>query len=198
MFASKEKFQPLAHTFKALPATAALMLSVLSVNSAHAEMRISSQDIQANTPMSTKHEFQGFGCTGGNVSPQLSWQGAPENTQSFAITAYDPDAPTGSGWWHWVLINVPAETSELVADAGNPEVKKSPKGSQHFKTDYGSKGFGGACPPPGDKAHRYQFTVFALDTPRLELPEDASAALVGYYLNAHKLDTVTLEALYQR
>ncbi len=173
--------------------------AMLTINPmAQAEMRVTSTDINAGEKMSKVHEFAGFGCNGDNLSPQLSWQGAPTGTKSFAVTAYDPDAPTGSGWWHWVLINIPAEEHQLKTGAGAPEKGYLPVGSQSFRTDYGSKSFGGACPPEGDQAHRYQFTVFALDVEKLALPEDGSAALVGYYLNAHALEKATLEALYQR
>lgn len=174
------------------------LVSLIAAAPVYADMSISSSDIQQGKMMSSAHEFKGFGCQGENLSPQLSWQGAPEKTRSFAVTAYDPDAPTGSGWWHWVLVNIPSDTADLPRGAGQPDQLSLPVGSQQFRTDYGVKGFGGACPPPGHGVHRYQFTVFALDTEKLELPAEASAALVGYYLNAHKLDSVTLEALYER
>tara|TARA_R110002072_G_scaffold47597_3_gene130777 strand:- start:3705 stop:4274 length:570 start_codon:yes stop_codon:yes gene_type:complete len=165
---------------------------------AQAEMSITSTDIKAGELMPKTQEFAGFGCTGDNLSPQLSWANAPAGTKSFAITAYDPDAPTGSGWWHWVLVNIPASINTLATSAGKPEKALLPEGSQTFRNDYGSKSFGGACPPEGDKAHRYQFKVFALNVEKLELPEDGSAALVGYYLNSHAIETATLEALYKR
>lgn len=181
----------------ALLAGSALIASSLS-HFAHAEMSIISSDIKAGELMPKAQEFAGFGCEGDNLSPQLSWSNSPADTKSFAITAYDPDAPTGSGWWHWVLINIPATVNSLATGAGNPEKGLLPEGSQTFKTDYGSKSFGGACPPEGDKAHRYQFKVFALNVEKLELPKDGSAALVGYYLNSHAIETATLESLYKR
>jgi hypothetical protein len=165
---------------------------------AQAEMTISSTDIKAGELMPKAQEFSGFGCSGDNLSPQLTWANAPADTKSFAVTTYDPDAPTGSGWWHWVLVNIPASVTSLDTGAGNPDKGLLPKDSQSFKTDFGSKSFGGACPPEGDKAHRYQFKVFALNVEKLELPEDGSAALVGYYLNSHAIETATLEALYKR
>lgn len=165
---------------------------------AQADMRITSADIKAGEHMPKAQEFQGFGCSGDNLSPHLSWSNAPKDTKSFAVTAYDPDAPTGSGWWHWVLVNIPASVTTLASGAGDPDKNLLPKGSQTFKTDYGSKSFGGACPPEGDKAHRYQFKVFALNVEKLELPAEGSAALMGYYLNSHAIETATLEALYKR
>jgi Raf kinase inhibitor-like YbhB/YbcL family protein len=157
-----------------------------------------SQDIQAGQPMPKAQEYQGFGCDGGNRSPQLSWRDAPAGSKSFAVTAYDPDAPTGSGWWHWVVFNIPANVHELPAGAGDPASNLAPAGSVQGRTDFGSFGFGGACPPVGDKPHRYQFKVFALDVDHLDLAPESSAALVGYMLNAHKLGVATLESTYQR
>lgn len=164
---------------------------------AQADMTLSSDDIQAGHAMGKAQEFTGFGCDGGNQSPQLSWSGAPAATKAYAVFAYDPDAPTGSGWWHWQLVNIPADTTTLAADAGAADNTALPPGSMQMRNDYGAHAFGGACPPAGDKAHRYQFTVFALKQ-KLELPADASAALTGYMVRANALDSVTLEALYQR
>lgn len=172
-----------------------MLTAALFTQQALADFRLSSSDIQAGKVMSKQQEFNGFGCDGGNQSPQLSWSGAPEGTKSFAITAYDPDAPTGSGWWHWLAFNIPAEVNSLPAGASGSAM---PTGSTESRTDYGVAGFGGACPPKGDKAHRYQFTVFALNTDKLDLGADSSGALVGYYLNAHALGKASLEALYQR
>jgi Raf kinase inhibitor-like YbhB/YbcL family protein len=111
---------------------------------------------------------------------------------------YDPDAPTGSGWWHWVIFNIPADTTELATDAGNPQKKLAPKGSVQSVTDYGMAGFGGACPPKGDKPHRYIFTVFALDVPKLDLDEKANAALVGFMLTGHAIEKASLISYYGR
>ena len=172
-----------------------LLAAALISHPALAEFRLTSTDIQVGKIMSKQQEFQGFGCDGANLSPQLSWDGAPAGTRSYAITVYDPDAPTGSGWWHWLTFNLPASVTSLAAGASGTAM---PAGSIESRTDYGVAGFGGACPPQGDKAHRYQFTVFALDTDKLDLGADSSGALVGYYLNAHALGKATLETLYQR
>lgn len=142
--------------------------------------------------------FAGFGCTGKNISPQLQWKNAPAGTKSFAVTVYDPDAPTGSGWWHWVLFNIPASVSQLPADAGNPAKNLAPKGSIQSITDYGKPGFGGACPPVGDKPHRYVFTVYALKVEKLELDATASPAMVGFNLNQNALAKASLISYYGR
>ncbi len=160
-------------------------------------MTLTSHDIAHGSFMPKAQEFQGFGCDGGNQSPQLSWSGAPAGTQAFAVFAYDPDAPTGSGWWHWQVINIPANVNNLAAGAGSSESKKMPKGSRQMQNDYGVIGFGGACPPEGHGAHRYQFTVHALSQ-KLELPENASSALTGYMVHANTLASATIEALYKR
>jgi len=158
---------------------------------------LSSKDIRHGEFMAKAHEFKGFGCDGGNLSPQLSWSNTPEGTKAFAVFAYDPDAPTGSGWWHWQAVNLPVNVTNLPTGAGTPNSDKIAEGSVQISNDYGQKGFGGACPPPKNGAHRYQFTVHALSK-KLELPDNASAALTGYLVNAHSLASSTIEALYKR
>ena len=170
----------------------ALPLSVLFCATAQADsFKLTSSDIAQGKAMSDAQEFQGFGCSGGNQSPHLSWSGAPEGTEAFAVFAYDPDAPTGSGWWHWQVVNIPQEVTSLASGA------VAPAGSTSIRNDYGVAGFGGACPPEGHGVHRYQFTVFALSK-KLELPEDASGALTGYMVRANSLASSTIEALYER
>lgn len=142
--------------------------------------------------------YSGFGCTGKNISPSLKWTNAPKDAKSFAVTVYDPDAPTGSGWWHWVIFNVPAGVNELKTNAGDVQKQTAPQGSVQSVTDYGKPGFGGACPPPGDKPHRYIFTVYALDVPKLDLDKNAMPALVGYMLNQHALAKASLISYYGR
>ncbi|QDL55143.1 YbhB/YbcL family Raf kinase inhibitor-like protein [Rhodoferax aquaticus] len=163
--------------------------------SAHA-LDLSSTDIANGKTLTSAQVFEGFGCTGGNVSPALSWSNVPAGTKSFAITAYDPDAPTGSGWWHWTAYDLPAALRSLPSGAG--KAGALPAGAKHGRNDYGSQEFGGACPPPGDKPHRYIFTVFALGVDKLEVPADASAALIGYMLNANKLGTASITARFGR
>jgi Raf kinase inhibitor-like YbhB/YbcL family protein len=143
------------------------------------------------------HVFNSFGCSGKNISPALKWSGAPKGTKSFAVTVYDPDAPTGSGWWHWVVINIPASATELAEGAGTAEGKDLPAGSQQIKTDFGAPGFGGACPPPG-KPHRYVFTVYALKTDKIDVPADASAAMAGFNIQGNKIGSASFTSKYGR
>ncbi len=159
-------------------------------------LELSSTDIASEKPLGSAQVYQGFGCTGGNVSPALSWSDVPVGTKSFAITAYDPDAPTGSGWWHWTAYDLPATLRSLPAGAG--KAGGLPSGAKQGRNDYGSNDFGGACPPQGDKPHRYIFTVFALKVDKLEVPADASAALIGYMLHANKLATASMTARFGR
>src|SRR6266550_16651 len=163
---------------------------------APAHFSVSAPDLESKGRITAAHVFNGMGCAGQNASPALNWSGAPAGTKSFAVTAYDPDAPTGSGWWHWVMYNIPADATGLAAGAGNG--RNAPRGSQEGRTDFGSKGYGGPCPPAGDKPHHYHFKVFALKVDKLDVPGDATAAMVGYNLNANKLATATVTGLYAR
>ncbi|KAA8387975.1 kinase inhibitor [Acetobacter sp. DmW_136] len=138
--------------------------------------------------------YNGMGQHGQNLSPALEWKDAPAGTKSFVVTVYDPDAPTGSGWWHWVVVNIPATITELPTGAGSAG-DKLPKGALQVRTDFGVPGYGGAAPPPG-RVHRYVFTVYALDVPTLDVQADSSPALVGFMVNHHKLASASLTALY--
>jgi len=159
---------------------------------------LSSPTAKPGAKLSDTHVFNGFGCSGKNLSPALKWSGAPKGTKSFALTVYDPDAPTGSGWWHWVVINLPASTTELPEGAGSLDGKGLPAGSQQVHSDFGTAAFGGACPPQGDKPHRYVFTVYALKTDKLEVPADGTAALAGFMIHANKLGSATFTSKYGR
>ncbi|WP_374349361.1 YbhB/YbcL family Raf kinase inhibitor-like protein [Chitinimonas sp.] len=159
---------------------------------------VSSPDITNGGQLKSAQVFNGFGCEGGNIAPALSWSGEPAGTRSFAVTVYDPDAPTGSGWWHWQAVNLPATTHALPAGSGQKTGPALPAGAMQTRNDYGQAEFGGACPPKGDKPHRYIVTVWALKVDKLDLPADASAALVGYNLNANALDKAVMTAKYGR
>lgn len=142
--------------------------------------------------------FNGFGCEGKNLSPHLTWSNAPEETKSFAITMYDPDAPTGSGWWHWVVFNIPADVNEIPEAAGTVKNELMPKGVVQSMTSYGDIGYGGPCPPEGDGPHAYIITVYALKVKNLELNRKATPAMVSYYLNANVLAKTSLVFYHQR
>ena len=138
----------------------------------------------------------GFGCAGGNKSPHLKWSGAPSGTRSFAVTCFDPDAPTGSGFWHWLVVNIPADVTELALGAGSAG-GALPKGALMTRTDFGAPGYGGPCPPEGDHPHRYLFTVFAVaDT--LDVKVDTSAAVVGFNLHFKTLAKAAIMGLFKR
>jgi len=132
-----------------------------------------------------------FGCNGKNRSPELHWSNPPSGTKSFAITMYDPDAPTGSGFWHWVVINIPAFTSQLMQGAGNADLKLLPAGSLPGQNDTGAQGYQGPC-PDGDASHRYLITVYALNTDKLPAPPNATAALTGFLLNKASIAKASL------
>jgi hypothetical protein len=180
---------------------AALGMGLLGAGVANAQsLTVTSADIKDGATIANEQVFNSFGCTGGNISPALSWSGAPGATKSFAVSIYDPDAPTGSGFWHWVVFNIPASTISLPKNAGDPKKKLMPKGAIQSRTDYGVDGYGGPCPPPGDKPHHYQITVFAVDVDKLPDAKDhnGSAAVVGFDLHFHTLAKGTLTGLYGR
>jgi Raf kinase inhibitor-like YbhB/YbcL family protein len=190
-----ENFMKLINTV-----SASLLGSLLFISSAThaAEFKLNSPTIKPNSTLSDAQVFSGFGCTGQNISPALTWTPGPAGTKSYAVTVYDPDAPTGSGWWHWVVYNLPASTTSLAENAGTANSTSLPAGTVQGRTDFGSAGFGGACPPVGDKPHRYIFTVHALKTEKIEVPADATAALIGYMINANRLAKASFTAKYGR
>ncbi len=157
---------------------------------------LSSQDLGGEATKT--EEFNGFGCTGKNQSPQLSWKNAPEGTKSFAITMYDPDAPTGSGWWHWIVFDIPSDINQLVTNAGNTSLQLMPEGAIQSITNFGTGGYGGPCPPENHGLHQYIITVYALKTKKLGLDKDANPAIVGYYLWNNTLAKASLVMYYQR
>lgn len=142
--------------------------------------------------------YNSFGCTGENISPELYWENPPAGTKSFAVTVYDPDAPTGSGWWHWLIFNIPDNIKELNQNAGNPTLNLAPAGSVQSVTSFGAPGYGGPCPPEGDNFHRYIFTVFALKVDKLNLDQNTNPEMVGYNLNANTIEKASLVSYFKR
>lgn len=188
---------------KKIACTIALASLGLTTSLAHAggpgAFSLSSPDFKPMARIAEAQVFSGFGCTGGNTSPALEWKNAPKGTKSFALLVHDPDAPTGgAGWWHWVLINLPADTTKLAAGAGKADGSGLPAGAAQISTDFGGPGWGGPCPPVGHKPHRYNFTLHALKVDKLELPQGATASLAGFMINANSLGSAKLTGTYGR
>lgn len=150
-----------------------------------------SEDVHNGEPMDLQFAHPSVG--GANVSPQLAWTGFPADTSGFVVTCFDPDAPTGSGFWHWVLVNLPATVTELPQGAA----EESLGGAFSVRNDYGAQGYGGAAPPAGDRPHRYVFAVHAIDVAALEVTPESTPAVVGFNLAFHTLARAVIRPTYQ-
>lgn len=181
--------------FPKLMTATTIALALTAGAAAAQDFKVKSTSVSEGRPLADAQVFRGFGCEGGNQSPQLSWSGVPAGTRSFAVTVYDPDAPTGSGWWHWTVLGIPAAVTSLAEGASGRSAL--PSGSVELTNDYGTKGFGGACPPPGEM-HRYVFTIHALSADKLDLPANASNALAGFMIRTKTLATARMTAVYSR
>ncbi len=160
---------------------------------------LSSADIKPNGTIPDKYVYNEFGCKGENVSPAVAWRAAPPGTRSFALLVHDPDAPSGgAGWWHWVVYNLPPTAMSLPQGAGSVDGSRLPAGAVQQKTDFGTPAWGGPCPPAGDKPHHYHFTVYALKVDKLDVPEGASASLVGFMVNANAIGQASFIGRYGR
>jgi len=182
---------------------AALLCTVFFVSCSvshaqNAELKISSDDIEPNSTISNDHVFDGFGCSGKNIFPQISWDHVPQGTKSFALTVYDPDAPTGSGWWHYVAVDIPVGYQSLPRGFATENKFQTSEGIKQVRNDYGMFKFGGPCPPKAHKPHRYIFTIFALDTEKLDVTGGSTAALAGFLMNYHALGKASFTAKYGR
>jgi len=175
-----------------------IAILVIPAFSEEGKFTLTSPDIPKKANMKDAQVFSGFGCSGQNISPALAWKNFPPETKSFALMVHDPDAPTGSGWWHWVVYNIPAKVSSLPAGAGKADGSLLPQGAVQSNTDFGGPGYGGPCPPKGDKPHRYVFTVFALKVEKLELPPNPSGALVGFLVRQNAIVKASLTGYYGR
>ncbi|MDB6063044.1 MAG: YbhB/YbcL family Raf kinase inhibitor-like protein [Verrucomicrobiaceae bacterium] len=173
-----------------------IILSVSFFCTGAKALELASPDIADGKTLTVAQVLDGFGCHGGNQSPALQWSAAPAATKSFAVTIYDPDAPTGSGWWHWVVYDIPATVTSLAAGVGGNDMPATI--GKQARNDFGSYSFGGACPPAGDKPHRYIVTIYALKTTSLNVPADASPALIGFSLHGETLAKKTITGLYSR
>ena len=180
-----------------LVALSLLAVAGLASTSAANAMTLTSPDVKPGGKIADEQVYKGPGsdCTGGNVSPALSWSGAPKGVKSFAVSIFDSDAPTSSGFWHWWIANIPADATSLPKGAGSGT--GLPVGAVQAPNDFGDIGYGGPCPPKGTP-HHYQITVYALDADKLDVDKDASPAAVSYNVHAHTLAKATLVGLYGR
>ena len=160
-------------------------------------LNLTSPDLAANGRFADEQAFNGWGCTGKNISPALAWTGAPSGTKSFAVSVYDPEAPTGSGFWHWWVANIPSNVFSLAKGAGDGKGLQLPSGSIQLRNDFSLVGYSGPCPIQGT-THHYSVTLFALDVEKLDINGDSSPALVGFNVHAHALEKAVLIGTWGR
>lgn len=183
---------------KTLAACAPLALALTTFAGSAWAFEISSPAVGNDTTIPDQYTANAFGCSGGNVSLPLEWTDVPAEAKSLALTMYDPDAPTGSGFWHWLVVNLPPSTTGLAEGVGEPGNAKLPGGAVQARGDAGVSGYFGPCPPEGDTPHRYIFTVFAVDADALDINADTSGAVVGFNLHFHTIDQASVTYTYGR
>jgi Raf kinase inhibitor-like YbhB/YbcL family protein len=165
---------------------------------AAANFQLRSDDVQDGGALGIDQLSGVFDAGGTDTSPQLAWTGFPDQTRSFAVTCYDPDAPTASGFWHWAVFGIPRAGTELPRGAGDEKGTLLPAGSVQLRNDSGMRGFIGAAPPPGHGPHRYYFVVHAVDVETLDLDEHATPALLGFNLFFHTVGRATIIGHHER
>lgn len=175
------------------------MMTLAAADASGAQgFELRSPDIAEGQRIDMKHVYNSFGCTGGNLSPELVWTDPPPGTKSFAVLAHDPDAPTGgAGFWHWLVVDIPPDARALKQGAGDASGKGLPPGAHHLETDFGEKAYGGPCPPPG-APHRYVFTVYALKIDKLGDAAKGRTAIAGFTINANTLAKASITGLFGR
>lgn len=175
------------------------MMTLAAADASGAQgFEVRSPDIAEGQKIDMKHVYDSFGCTGGNLSPELIWSEPPPGTKSFAVLAHDPDAPTGgAGFWHWLVVDIPPDVRTLKQGAGDASGKGLPPGAHHLETDFGEKAYGGPCPPPG-APHRYVFTVYALKIDKLGDAAHGRTAIAGFTINANTLAKASITGLFGR
>ncbi|OCW59678.1 phosphatidylethanolamine-binding protein [Hoeflea olei] len=170
---------------------AVLLAALATLPAAASAMELESPSFETGGTIPSRFSLNTMGCTGENISPALTWTDAPAGTKSFAVTMFDPDAPTGSGWWHWVLVNIPADVTSLGE-------RSQPREALATNTDFGISGYLGPCPPVGAAPHRYVVTVYALDVATLELNATSPGAMAGFMINSHMLDKASITGFFGR
>ncbi|ACK66595.1 PEBP family protein [Rippkaea orientalis PCC 8801] len=160
--------------------------------------RLWSPEFSDQGKLSLDHEFNGFGGNGQNISPRLEWENPPADTKSFALTVYDPDAPTGSGFWHWVIFNIPSDLRVIEQNAGTVSTQLLPSEAIQLHNDYGFAGYGGALPPVGDPPHPYQFVLHALSVERLDINAETTNAVARFLMSSYVIENAMTVGYYQR
>ena len=149
-----------------------------------------SPTLKNNETLPMEQVYKGYGCSGGNRAPEISWTNAPINTKSYAIICHDPDAPRPNGWYHWLMVNIPLNVNSYKGSV--------PTGALETVTDFNTTGYGGACPPVGHGIHRYNFTVYALDVEKLDVTKDSKPMDVENLVKSHAVAKSTITGLFER
>lgn len=184
--------------FKILKASFVLLTTMIICSQYSYALTLTSPDIVPNGTISPKYTFNNYGCKGQNISPELKWKDIPNGTKSFAVTVYDPDAPTGSGWWHWMVVNIPTNYTSLPANFGKSDRFNLKDGIIQVHNDFGIHMYGGPCPPVGDKPHKYVFTVYALKVEKLDVLDSATTASIGFMIYGNTIEKNNFSGFHGR